>query len=472
MRSLVPLLGCLALTSAGCMSQVARLFGDGGLDVDGGIDAGDSRSDGGDGDEDCAFGDGDAGSCDAGGVAGLSCGADASFCFGPPIALDVEVELLTWMQVRADFNGDGIDDLIQVNHDLREIHEIIDGAYLYFGAADGGLRPGPSLYWNSQATFVAVGDLNGDGWPDFVTTSGNMLDIEINQRDGTFASTRAYTYLTADWNYQTLFADLDGDGQTDLIACASNGIFLFFNFGSTPDGGNPVAVPLSGASACTSLAVADLNGDGRADVASFEPGKQGNTGNIVIRLGIGDGGFFPPTSISVSSGPITGGPLTYPNPPLQPGQLVASDLNGDGLPDLIWPNQGGFGLLLNQGEGTFGPEVDLTTEPPTHWSEAITVADFNGDGLMDVATVDEPDCDAGGSFAYVFLNEGDGGFAVGQPIAAAPSNHSGIAAWRPAGASLPSLVLGNYGDVVNLAQWAICVEPASIFPNLISHDGG
>jgi hypothetical protein len=375
------------------------------------------------------------------------------------------------MQVTADFNRDGIDDLLQVNADEEERHELVEGAFLYYGTADGGLAfPGiyGGLFEHGQATFVAVGDLNGDGWLDFITTSGTALDIEINQRDAEFMSTRLETgFIPIYWNNQTMFADLDGDGRPDLVACASNGIFVLFDDGGAPNFGSPVAIPGTDTNGCASLAVADLNADGQADIESLELVDDGGAWNMVIRLGMGDGGFLPAMPI-----PVTNGAISSPTRGLDaPVQLTTGDLNGDGLPDLLWPTTTGFALLPSLGGGAFGPEVDFTTPAP-YWTQALTVADFNGDSLPDVATVNGPDCDAG-SFAYVFLNEGDGGFAVEQLIAADPSIHSGIAAWRPAGASLPSLILGSAAIVINdPGQWFLCYAGASILPNLTDHDGG
>jgi hypothetical protein len=376
---------------------------------------------------------------DAGMDAGSDAGPDSGFptkaLFLPPAT--VTCGTTTWMLAAADMNHDGIEDLLNVGWTWTSA----TGTTPYYGTLDGGLSLGLFVPGNSPAQ-VATGDLNGDGWMDFATSGDlNSLDVEMNLRNGSFASTK----VTAPTASEVHIADIDGDGRPDLVGCSSSGIYICFNDGAPSfeaaigvidDGGN--------VEYCGTLVVADLNADGNLDLADIGSGDLGE--ELFVRLGFGDGGFTSAASYPVSQGL----------------QLMASDINGDGLPDLLWSNSAGIAVMLNQGAGAFGPELDMVTDPETTWSQVLTIADLNGDGFPDVATTGGPNCgdDAGGG-AWVFLNDGDGGFISGTPLATDPTViHYGITAWRPSGALLPSLVVGDF-----------CDGNISIFAN-ITLDGG
>jgi hypothetical protein len=96
------------------------------------------------------------------------------------------------------------------------------------------------------------------------------------------------------------------------------------------------------------------------------------------------------------------------------------------------------------------------------------MADLNGDGLPDVAAVAGPldpinDCaDAGTGNVWVFLNNGNGGFAPGTAIETPGAFVvRGVTTWLPAGARLPSLVIGD-----------LCDGNIEIFPNTTLLDAG
>jgi hypothetical protein len=123
-------------------------------------------------------------------------------------------------------------------------------------------------------------------------------------------------------------------------------------------------VPLPGATgnpAVSALAVADYNGDGNIDLAAAVYLE--NDVFLFVLLGRGDGTFQSPLVSPLTS---------YFG-------LLAADLNGDSIPDLIaWG--GGDVYLLGNGDGTFQPGVpfDPSLSP-------LVVADFSGDGKIDIA---------------------------------------------------------------------------------------
>jgi hypothetical protein len=346
------------------------------------------------------------------------------------------IDTFTWSLATADFNNDGIDDLIQGGYHL---------ATLFSGTPDHGVVLGPT-FPELGIAYVTTADLNGDGWMDFIATSECEIDIELlNQADGTFhRTTIPYPPQGGCTNdlHQVRVGDFDGDGRPDLAACALDGVFIYFDDGGAPSYGDPIWITSSGS--CDNLAVGDLDGDGTPDIVSVEDAP--NSG-LSVRLNSADAGFSLTTLSTLCNGAIF-------------GQLVIADLNGDGLPDVVCGTANGIEVRFNQGGGMLGPPVDVATNPPPDWEmNQVVVADLNGDGRPDVLAAgsagycDDAGPPAGG--AYFFLNDGDGGFALGQALPTGQESVNGIGTVGQPGASLPGIAVGDW-----------CVPDVTIFPNL------
>jgi hypothetical protein len=178
--------------------------------------------------------------------------------------------------------------------------------------------------------------------------------------------------------YDLQVSDLDGDGLPDLFIQGDTTVFLTQDPPSFQtadpafallrnDGRGSFGAPLWGplaAAFSNGPTVHDFNGDLRADLAF----PIGSVDPPLVLLGIGDGGF---TATDESP---TGGPM------------VVSDLNGDGLPDLVLGGSSVATLIfLNLGGGNFSHGISASG-PSDLWSAAAT--DLNGDGLDDVAVED------------------------------------------------------------------------------------
>jgi len=128
------------------------------------------------------------------------------------------------------------------------------------------------------------------------------------------------------------------------------------------------------------MALGDLNGDKKLDLALAYADYDSNKSSFVrILLGRGDGTFSEGVSAPAGTNPL---------------YVAIADFNGDGIPDLVVANapcatgcdgHSSISVLLGNGNGTFQAPARF----PVHGEDALqlAVADFNGDGKPDVATV-------------------------------------------------------------------------------------
>ncbi|MEP6652137.1 MAG: VCBS repeat-containing protein [Myxococcales bacterium] len=252
---------------------------------------------------------------------------------------------------------------------------------------------------------VALGDLSGDGKADLaVASSLGSVVVLTNSGTGTFAD--SVTYSVGIRPSAVAVGDLNGDGKLD-IAVANAGrelgtgdVAVLLNAG----GGNFVAANYMAGSNPAAIAIADLNGDGKGDLAVANR----DSGASVL-LNAGDGTFGAPAKYAAGSTPFW---------------VAIGDLNGDGKPDIALTSAsggGGVAVLLNLGAGKFGAAIVYATGTSPG---GIAIGDLNGDGFPDIATLYSlPDCNG----VSVLVNRGTGTFLAPVPFPLAADYPSSLA---------------------------------------------
>ena len=246
---------------------------------------------------------------------------------------------------------------------------------------------------------VSLGDVDGNGTLDVILAKGRHWPLvdQILRNDGKGHFSTQPLADSADRTYSAALADLDGDGDLDIVASNDrpDRKLIYLN-----DGAGHFRVSGTFGEAAWStryVTVSDLNADQRPDliVANRSSNPAAPRPSFVC-LNNGAGAFSTCTPLATQSATI----------------IVASDLDGDGNTDLVVPHRdGGQNLIFwNDGTGAFR-EPPAPLGPATSQIRAAAAADINGDRVIDVVVGDERN----GLFVYI----GAGQRAFDAPVALA-----------------------------------------------------
>ena len=312
--------------------------------------------------------------------------------------------------IAVDVNGDGLLDLVGTG---------LNSAAVMLGNGNGTFRPKVEFRVGSQAQDVAAGDFNGDGRVDLVVSLSDpdiMVSVLKGNGDGTFGAPFNIANSSGADSPAIVATDLDNDGRLDVVIAHAISCFVAPCFISRDitvllglgDGTfqQPFNIPVG--TGMSRIAVGDFNRDGRKDL-----GIAGDSSQLYTLLGVGNGSFLQQPTIT----------LTRDTLAVDGTDIDIADLNRDTIEDLVVAiplNGSRTAILLGRGDGSFGPPTILT-EPNLLVPQYQAIADFNRDGLLDLALAL---ANGNSGLMEIRLGNGDGTFRTAVRYFVPPSQSS------------------------------------------------
>lgn len=306
--------------------------------------------------------------------------------------------------VESDINGDGYPDLIVKDIDTLEVlpglgNGSFGKASTYYTVSNSN-SGGTS---NSPGFNMVYDDFTGDGVPDllYMDTGSNGYNRAVlmaGQGGGEFqgpVGLPADNQLGYDPGhlYGEAMFDTNGDGRADLITLDTYGLGPYYlrTALSNGKGGFNLITALAAThgsyTVASVMASHDFNGDGLEDLvleAYTTPAAYTYNFTLAVSLSKGDGTFSEPVFLDTNGVTLTSALSS----------VAVGDINGDGIPDIVAVTPGGYYAtaamltFLGKSDGTFQPAM-YQTYGHSYAYAGITLADFNGDGKLDLFISDD-----------------------------------------------------------------------------------
>jgi hypothetical protein len=278
-----------------------------------------------------------------------------------------------------DFNRDGKLDLAFANHEEKHLTVLL-------GDGNGGFTPAPNspvaVEVRPHTHGVATGDLNGDGNLDLVTENwgNNQVAVLFGDGKGNFNTSGTF-FDVGKMPYQRVrVGDVNGDGKPDIITTNLEGDNVTILLGDGKGGfKQSVGSPFPCGDSPFNFAIGDVNKDGKPDLAivnspssATRSGKDG----LTILLGDGTGGFKMMTGSPFATGKI-------------PNRVAIGDVNGDGVADIAVssPDGNNITLFLMSSKGVASSSTIAIGGKP----KGLAIRDLNGDGKADMVITNNSD---------------------------------------------------------------------------------
>ena len=323
---------------------------------------------------------------------------------------DPGVQNRVWI---VDVNGDGLPDILGATDGGLYWQLNTGTGFAAAQRADTTFQPAGGWFDPHIQNRVWIADVNGDGLPDILGATDSGLYWQLNTGDGFKPAQRSDTMFTPanGWfdpgiQNRVWVVDVNGDGLPDILGATDGGLYWQLNTGNgfaAAQRADTTFRPAFGwfdPGIQNRVWIVDVNGDGLPDILGATDGGlywQLNTGSGFAAAQRADTTFQP-----------SGG---WFDPGIQ-NRVWIADVNGDGLPDILGATNGGLYWQLNTGTGFAAAQrADTNFQPAGGWFDPtlqsrIWITDVNGDGLPDILGVTD-------SGFYWQLNTGNG-FAAAQ----------------------------------------------------------
>ena len=327
------------------------------------------------------------------------------------------------VELAADFNQDGKTDIAVIQYD-GTLNILLNSGAGVLAAPVSYLNPNYSSSYIQQG-FAA--DVNNDGYPDIVEYDSNnhAVIVYLNQKNGTFGAALTVP-LSAGAGYGFInsiaIGDVNGDGFPDIVTVATNSTsqtttnvtvqsYLGNGSGGFKAPGTtltqtvtiPAFVQLPGS---LGIILGDLNNDSKLDLAlDLEEQTSQTTGSVVatVAMGNGDGTFGPLNVNNPVSVPVTA-PPNFPFLVFGTSGVQIANLSKSPYGDVAIDANNSLYVVLGTGSGDFSAPVQTANVDA---STQILYADVNGDGIPDMIQFD--------GVLNVWTGNGDGTFTQSVP---------------------------------------------------------
>jgi len=362
-----------------------------------------------------------------------------------------------------DFNSDGKLDVVVANMSSNNIY-ILRGN-------NNGTFANPIIYGTGPTpTAIKAPDVNNDNKPDIAVTHSNGTSIFVNSGSGNFSLSQTVLNTPS-----PDFADFDQDGKTDILTVGTGSVMAVYP--GTGSGTFSPSYSVNIAFAFRHLRALDVNGDSILDLAI---GRNQNN-HVDIYHGLGGGSYSSATTYSLFGGNGD-------------GYVHFGDFDTDGLMDFVIAGNGakvyrGCGVSVFNGQACF--------DPVYNWTDGISgssisssrtmqvVDDFNGDGMADIACLNDGPPYYGQAIAIYYNNTAKvaaTNACTGSSVTLRSAFPAASYLWNPGGSTLDSLVVtvpgtyslttasmngGTSSTTSFIVDFSGCVWPGDADENLV-----
>ncbi len=266
----------------------------------------------------------------------------------------------------ADLDGDG-------DNDLAVANGLSDSVSVLLNSGDGNLQPRADYTTGQGPVSVATGDLNGDTGTDLAVANLDASTVSVLLNGGHGSFTAKTDYRVGNTPTSVAVGDINADGALDIATSNLRADTISVLIGRGDGAFEPKRDYRTGG-APISVAIGDLNGDRKLDLAAADRGPYTDSpGWVSVLINAGDGGFATKRDYRIGGGPES----------VAIGDLNGDRRRDIATADPYANNRGvdAVSVIANRGGGSFRPKIDYRVGRSPIF---VTARDLNGDRKLDL----------------------------------------------------------------------------------------